>query len=67
MIFFFIYLFTVILFGWGGKGKLQLHCIVKLILHAIFIIQLLNAAYAPCQELSQMLPPAQNFSVLEAV
>lgn len=50
----------------GGKWKLQLYCIVKLILHAIFI-QLLNAACASCQELSPISPPAQNFNVLEAV
>lgn len=50
----------------GGKWKLQLYCIVKLILCAIFI-QLLNAARASCQELSPISPPAQNFNVLEAV
>lgn len=44
---------------------LYLYC--KVYLRAMFIIQLLNAASASCQELPKMSPLAQGLSVLEAI
>lgn len=61
--------FRLISSGCGGKGRLQLCyiCVIKLILHAIFIEEVLHAEYASRQELPEMSPPAQSCGGLGAV
>lgn len=62
-----VFWFRLIIFGWGGKTAVVLYLYCKVDLCALFVMQLLNAASASCQELPKMSPLAQSLSVLEAV